>query len=35
MSDGNGLDYPLRAAPVGILIGDPHLARSADRVADR
>jgi hypothetical protein len=35
IGDGKGLDYPLRAAPVAILIGDPYLARSADRVADR
>src|SRR6516164_11057110 len=35
ISDGKGLDYPLRASPVAILIGDPHLARGADRMADR
>jgi len=31
IGDGKGLDYPLRAAPVAILIGDPYFARSADR----
>jgi hypothetical protein len=31
ISDGEGLYYPLRASPVAILIGDPHLARGADR----
>jgi len=35
IGDGKGLDYPLCAAPIAILIGDPQLARSADRVADR
>src|SRR5215467_2506886 len=35
VGDGKGLDYPLSAAPVAVLIGDPYLARSADRVADR
>src|SRR5262249_58404783 len=35
IGDGKGLDYPLRAAPVANLIGDPYLAHSADRVADR
>ena len=35
ISDGEGLYYPLRASPVAILIGDPHLPRGADRMADR
>jgi phage terminase large subunit-like protein len=25
IGDGKGLDYPLRAAPVAVLIGDPYL----------
>jgi hypothetical protein len=35
IGNGKGLDYPPRAAPVAILIGNPYLARSADRLGAR